>query len=337
MTKNIAQKLKVVSRIDDRGDISRIRLAPEDGAQIVPFEAGAHLDLYLPDLDIWRQYSLCSDPAETGFYEIGVLKDPNSRGGSVKVHETATEGALFTVEGPRNHFPLDETAETTVLLGGGIGITPMIAMARRLHAIGKDFILHYCTRSENVTAFRDTLEESGFADRVVFHFDDKDTAQRLDPARDLPAPDRGVHLYVCGPQGFMNWVIEAAEAAGYASANVHREYFSADVELSGDSFDVECAQSGVTVSVGPDDTIAKALAREGIRIEVKCEEGVCGTCLTDVLSGEIDHRDQFLTDEEREDGDVICACCSRAKARNSCWISDGRAGVSPARHPPRIR
>ncbi|TNE68704.1 MAG: oxidoreductase [Rhodobacteraceae bacterium] len=312
MTDN-AQNLKVIARIDDKGDIARIRFAPEAGGAILPYEAGAHLDLYLPDLDMWRQYSLCSDPAETGFYEIGVLKDPQSRGGSVKVHETAVEGAVFTVEGPRNHFPLDETAETTVLLGGGIGITPMIAMAKRLHAIGKDFTLHYCTRSEGVTAFMDELKGCGFADKVVFHFDDMDAAQKLDLKRDLPAPNAATHLYVCGPQGFMDWVIDTAEAAGHATANVHREYFSADVELTGDSFEVECAQSGVTITVGPDDTIAKALAREGIKIEVKCEEGVCGTCLTDVLAGEIDHRDQFLTEEEREDGDVICACCSRAK------------------------
>lgn len=308
-----AQKLKVIARIDDRGDIARIRFAPETGGAILPYEAGAHLDLYLPDLDMWRQYSLCSDPAETGFYEIGVLKDPQSRGGSVKVHETAVEGAVFTVEGPRNHFPLDESAEITVLLGGGIGITPMIAMAKRLHAIGKDFTLHYCTRSEGVTAFMDELKDCGFADKVVFHFDDMDAAQKLDLTRDLPVPAASTHLYVCGPQGFMDWVIDTAEAAGHATANVHREYFSADVDVTGDTFEVECAESGVTITVGPDDTIAKALAREGIKIEVKCEEGVCGTCLTDVLSGEIDHRDQFLTEEEREDGDVICACCSRAK------------------------
>lgn len=310
---NTDTKFKVIGRVDDRGDIARIRFAPENGGPIAGFDAGAHLDLYLPDLDLWRQYSLCSDPAETGFYEIGVLKDPQSRGGSVKVHETARIGAVFTVEGPRNHFPLDETAETTVLLGGGIGITPMIAMAKRLHALGRAFTLHYCTRSKDVTAFLDELTGCGFADRVVFHFDDAGPEQKLDLARDLPAPSGGTHLYVCGPQGFMDWVIETAEAAGHAKDNVHREYFSADVELSGDSFEVECAQSGVTISVGSDDTIAKALAREGIKIEVKCEEGVCGTCLTDVLEGEIDHRDQFLTDEEREDGDVICACCSRGK------------------------
>ncbi len=309
------QTFTVSNRLDDRGDIARIRLIPTDGGDIAPFTAGAHLDIYLPDEDIWRQYSLCSDPAETGFYEIGVLKDPNSRGGSVAVHRTAIDGATFKVEGPRNHFPLDETAEMTVLLGGGIGVTPMIAMAKRLHALGKDFVLHYCTRSEDLTAFKDSLDGSDFADKIIYHFDDKDDAQRLDLTRDIPRPSADTHLYVCGPQGFMDWVISTTEGEGHAPANVHREYFSADVELSGDSFEVECSESGVTVTVGPDDTIARALAKEGIKIEVKCEEGVCGTCITDVLHGEIEHRDQFLTEEEREDMDQICACCSRGKGK----------------------
>lgn len=309
------QTFIVSNRVNDRGDIARIRFTPKDGGNVTPFAAGAHLDIYLPDEDIWRQYSLCSDPAETGFYEIGVLKDPNSRGGSEAVHRLANDGAEFKIEGPRNHFPLDEMAKTTVLLGGGIGVTPMIAMAQRLHTLGKDFVLHYCTRSEELTAFKDTLDDSEFADKVVYHFDDKDDAQRLDLTRDIPDPSAQTHLYVCGPEGFMDWVISTTEAAGHATENVHREYFSADVDLSGDSFEVECSESGVTVTVGPDDTIARALAKEGIKIEVKCEEGVCGTCITDVLQGEIEHRDQFLTDEEREDMDQICACCSRGKGK----------------------
>lgn len=309
------QTYTVAHRIDDRGDIARIRFAPKNGDKVTPFTAGAHLDIYLPDVDLWRQYSLCSDVTETEFYEIGVLKDPNSRGGSLALHATAIEGTEFKIEGPRNHFPLNEEADFSVLFGGGIGITPMISMAKRLHALGKDFVLHYCTRSETKTAFLDDLKRSDFADKVVFHFDDCNPEQRLDLGKKLPSVDPQTHLYVCGPQGFMDWVMSEAKDAGHASDNIHFEYFSADVDLGGESFEVECAESGVTVSVGPDDTIAKALAAQGIKIEVKCEEGVCGTCMSDVISGDIDHRDQFLTDEEREDGDVIMACCSRGKGK----------------------
>lgn len=305
--------LTVTDRIHEPGDIIRLRLAAADGAPLPAFTAGAHLDLYLPGPDLWRQYSLCSDPACRDFYEIGVLRDPASRGGSVAVHEIAQPGARLTVEGPRNHFPLTEEARQTHLYGGGIGITPMLAMAARLHALGRPFTLHYCTRSEGVTAFRSVIAEAPWADRVRFHFDDSAAGQRLDPARDLPPPDAGTHLYVCGPQGFMDWLIHAAEGAGHAPGHVHREYFKADVDASGDTFEVIAERSGVTVTVGPDDSIARALARAGVRIEVKCEEGVCGTCVTDVLEGVPDHRDRFLTDDERSEGEMICACCSRAK------------------------
>ncbi|WP_441865386.1 PDR/VanB family oxidoreductase [Phaeovulum sp. W22_SRMD_FR3] len=306
--------LKVAERIEEAGNIVRLRLSAPDGAALPAFTAGAHLDLHLVDdsCDLWRQYSLCSDPAETGFYEIGVLRDPNSRGGSEAVHRLATPGARFPVEGPRNHFPLAEDAQNTVLLGGGIGITPMLAMAQRLHALGRPFTLHYCTRSASVTAFQQMIAKAPWAANVVFHHDDAAPEQRLDLTRDLPAPDAATHLYVCGPQGFMDWVISTAEAAGHATSNVHREYFSADVDTSGESFEVVAQRSGITVTVGPNDTIAKVLAAQGIKIDVKCEEGVCGTCVTDVLEGVPDHRDKFLTQDERDDGDAICVCCSRA-------------------------
>ncbi|MBC2775228.1 oxidoreductase [Rhizobium sp. AQ_MP] len=306
--------LKIAERLEEPGNILRLRLARPDGRPLPKFEAGAHLDLRLNDgkVDLWRQYSLCSDPAETGFYEIGVLLDPKTRGGSAAVHKLALPGVVFEVDGPRNHFPLAETARKTVLFGGGIGVTPMLAMARRLDALGRDFVLHYCTRSRAVTAFCQIIAHAPWKDKVIFHFDDQAPEQKLDLTRDLPPPAADTHLYVCGPQGFMDWVISGAEAAGHASANIHREYFSADVDTSGQSFEVEARRSGITVTVGPQDTIAKALARSGVKVEVKCEEGVCGTCVTDVLDGKPDHRDKFLTDDEREEGTMICACCSRS-------------------------
>lgn len=308
-----AMTLTVTDRIEEPGNIIRLRLKAADGRPLPVFTAGAHLDLHLTGdgLDLWRQYSLCSDPAQGGFYEIGVLRDPASRGGSEAVHRVALAGAALTVEGPRNHFPLTEDAARTHLFAGGIGVTPMLSMAARLHRLGRDFVLHYCTRSKDVTAFRQMIAAAPWGDRVIFHHDDAPET-RLDLTRDLPRPDPGTHLYVCGPQGFMDWIIGAAEAAGHPVSHVHREYFASDVDGSGDSFQVVAQRSGVTVTVGPQDSIAKALARAGVRIEVKCEEGVCGTCVTDVLAGDPDHRDRFLTQDERDEGCMICACCSRA-------------------------
>lgn len=308
--------LTVTDRVEEPGNIVRLRLAAQDGGTLPAFTAGAHLDLHLVEeqMDVWRQYSLCSDSAHREAYEIGVLRDPKSRGGSEAVHRIAKIGAVLEVEGPRNHFPLAEDARLSVLFGGGIGITPMLAMAHRLHSLGRDFVLHYCTRSENVTAFKDMIANQPWAKQVVYHYDDQDVSQRLDLSRDLPAPSTDVHVYVCGPQGFMDWVITTAEGAGHIGANVHREYFSADIDVSGDSFEVVAQRSGVTVSVGPGETIAKVLAKAGVKFDVKCEEGVCGTCVTDVLEGEPDHRDKFLTDDEREEGTMMCVCCSRAKS-----------------------
>lgn len=306
--------LMVRDRQDDAGNIMRLRLASADGMPLPQFAAGAHIDVQVPGEGsaVWRQYSLCSDPADTEQYEIGILKDPASRGGSIALHERVRVGTMLTAEGPRNHFPLDETAERTLLFGGGIGITPMLSMAKRLHALGSEFTLHYCTRTAAGTAFRADLETAPFSRHVRLHHDDGPQEQRLDLARDLPPPDGATHIYVCGPSGFMDWVISCAEACGYAPATIHREYFSAKIDSSGDSFEVEARESGVTVTVGPKDTIARALARVGVKIPVKCEEGVCGTCLTSVLQGIPDHRDKFLTDEEREANEDICTCCSRA-------------------------
>ncbi|MCX2525364.1 PDR/VanB family oxidoreductase [Larsenimonas rhizosphaerae] len=306
--------LTIDERIDEPGNIARLRLRAPDGAPLPPFTAGAHLDIHIHDaeVDLWRQYSLCSDPAETGFYEIGVLRDPNSRGGSETLHRIVRTGGTLEVEGPRNHFPLNEAAPQSLLFGGGIGVTPMIAMARRLRTLGQDFTLHYCTRSQDATAFRDAVADAGLADAVVYHHDD-DPATRLDLDAVLAEACAGANIYVCGPQGFMDWVIGRAGACGIDDDRIHKEFFSADVDVSGEAFEVVAERSGLTVSVGAEDTIARALARAGIAVEVKCEEGVCGTCVTDVLDGEIDHRDHFLTDEEREDGDQMCVCCSRAK------------------------
>ena len=294
-------------------DVVVLDLALADGAALPAFEAGAHVDIHVAP-GLVRQYSLCSDPADASVYRLGVLKDPDSRGGSVGVHEALVEGREVQISTPRNLFPLAADARRSILLGGGIGITPMIAMAHALYQQGADFELHYCGRSRSRSAFLEALASAPFADRVVTHFDDEDAAQRLDLQAVLGAGSTGTHLYTCGPSGFMDWVISGALQQGYAEDHIHKEYFQVEVDASGASFEVVAARSNKTVQVAEGQSILDALAQVGIKIDISCEQGVCGTCMCEVLEGEPDHRDVYLTDEEKAANDQILVCCSRAKS-----------------------
>lgn len=215
---------------------------------------------------------------------------------------------------PRNLFPLKMDAQRSVLIGGGIGITPMIAMAHALRDAGKDFELHYCGRTRDACAFLEDLAMGPFNDRVHLHFDDEAAAQRLDLAAVLGNAAAGTHVYVCGPSGFMDWVIAEAGRLGFPDAQVHKEYFQVESDTSGGAFDVVAKKSGKTVRVNEGQRIVDALSTVGIKINVSCEQGVCGTCLCNVIDGEPDHRDVFLTDEEKADNDQILLCCSRSKS-----------------------
>ena len=303
----------IASRDDQGAGIAVMELVSANGDLLPEFTAGAHIDVHVGD-DLIRQYSLCNNPSDHNSYRIGVLNDPKSRGGSVKINKDFSEGQTIKISAPRNHFPLFEDAKKSILAGGGIGITPMMAMAYSLQKSGEAFELHYCTRSKGAGAFEQELVKE-FGENVVFHYDDEDKAQFFSPEAIFSPVDPSTHIYVCGPTGFMDWVIKNAKEIGYPSKQVHFEYFSADVDITGDSFEVYCDQSDITVTVGAEESIAIALRKAGIRVNMSCEEGVCGTCITDVLEGEPDHRDLFLTDEEKEDNDQIALCCSRAKSK----------------------
>ncbi len=304
--------VQIAERRKAADDIIVLDLVPVEGTILPPFEAGAHVDVEIGP-DLVRQYSLCGDPARTDRYRLGILLDPASRGGSVGVHERFHVGERIRISTPRNNFPLAPDATATVLLGGGIGITPLLAMAHQLHAVGLPFTLHYCARSRARAAFLDELAEAPYAVSVRLHFDDEDPAQRLDLARDFPRPDGGAHVYVCGPTGFMDWVIGAAGTLNFPEARLHKEYFGAEVDTSGDAFEVKLARSGRTVRVAAGQSIVAALKIVGVRVEVSCEQGVCGTCLCEVLEGTPDHRDSYLTDDEKAGNDQMMLCCSRAR------------------------
>jgi vanillate monooxygenase ferredoxin subunit len=308
-------RVRVAARREEALDICGLDLVAVNGGPLPAFTAGAHIEVHLPG-GLVRPYSLCNAPGETQRYQIAVLRDAASRGGSVAVHEHLKPGAELDIGAPRNLFALDESAPHHLLLAGGIGITPLLAMAERLWSQGALFDLHHCTRSRDRTPFVARMAASPFAGQVQHHHDDGDAAQRLDLTGTLARAPQDSHLYVCGPTGFMDAVLTAARAAGWAEERLHREYFAAaPVDHANDgSFEIELASSGRVIPVKADQSALAALLAAGLDIPMSCEQGVCGTCLTGVKSGTPDHRDQYLTPEERAANDQFLPCCSRASS-----------------------
>jgi vanillate O-demethylase ferredoxin subunit len=301
----------VLSRTEAATDIVALELAAADGGALPPFDAGAHVDVHVAP-GIVRQYSLCNDPVERHRYRLGILLDPSSRGGSAEIHRAFAAGQRIRISQPRCHFQLAARAARSILVAGGIGITPLLAMAHKLQAEGADFTLHYCTRSRERTAFAQELAASGFAAKVRLHHDDGPAEQRFRLDADLPPADSGTHLYVCGPGGFIKFVTEGARQAGWDAANVHVEHFGAEVSTAGDTFTVVAANSGVTVQVGAGQTVAQALMAAGVDVPLSCEQGVCGSCLTRVIEGTPDQRDLYQTDDEKAANTHMTPCCSRS-------------------------
>lgn len=305
-----------VARINQEAtDIQSFELVSDDGSALPGFSAGSHVDVQVPG-GITRQYSLCNDPQESHRYLIGVLRDPNSRGGSQAMHERLREGDLLQISTPKNHFALVHGAQRSLLLAGGIGVTPILCMAERLSIAGADFEMHYCARARDRMAFHDRIQQAAFAPRVQLHFDNGAPEQKLDITATLAQPTAGTHLYVCGPKGFMDAVLSSARSAGWPEDQLHYEFFSSEpVQLETDGeFQVKLASSGKVVSIPKDMSITDALAQAGVNIPVSCEQGVCGTCLTRVIEGIPDHRDMFLMPDEQALNDQFTPCCSRSKS-----------------------
>ncbi|MDE1946990.1 MAG: oxidoreductase [Burkholderiales bacterium] len=305
----------VKARRNEALDICSFELVDGAGAALPAFTAGSHLDVHLPN-GLTRQYSLCNDPAENHRYLIAVLREPASRGGSQAMHDAVQVGTRLRISAPKNHFELAGAAEHSLLLAGGIGVTPILAMARRLARTGASFEMHYSVRSRERAAFADEIAASAFTQNVSLHLDDGAPEQKLDLERLLAASVAGRHLYVCGPKGFMDAVLGTARRCGWPEERLHWEFFAADV-LKSDTdavFSVKVASSGQVVEVRPGQTIVEALAAAGVSVETSCEQGVCGTCLTRVLEGVPDHRDSYLMPDEQSRNDQMLVCCSRSRS-----------------------
>ncbi|RPH44399.1 MAG: 4Fe-4S dicluster domain-containing protein [Burkholderiales bacterium] len=290
-------------------DLARYELVAVDGGELPAWDAGAHVDVVVAP-EYLRPYSLAGDPADRSRYVLGVLREPKGRGGSALMHRVFREGRRVFVSPPRNHFPLDEGASHVLLFAGGIGVTPLLAMAHRLHAIGRPFALHYSVPSRSGAGFLDDLRDAPWHASAHLHV--KDEGGRADLEALVPPWVEGLRLYTCGSARYMDAVFEAARVRGWPDDALHREHFSVPEapERERHPFALVIASSGRRIEVAADENGTDALARAGIAIDTKCSDGLCGVCARPYRSGVVDHRDLVLSARERA-GKVVL-CCSRA-------------------------
>ena len=295
----------VIARVEKlTEDVTLYEFAHPDGAALPAFEAGAHIDVVVAP-EFFRQFSLSGDPADRSRYQIAIKREDKGRGGSKLAHRIFSEGRRVFVSHPINHFPLVEDARQTLLFGGGIGVTPMIAMAHRLHALGRDFTLHFSAPTRARAPFLERLAAMPWADKVAVHISAEGTRANLGKLLNYK---EGSHVYTCGPEAYMNAVTAAAAAGGYPEEAIHLEYFTLpeEPEYENHAFTLKLARSGREITVGADQAATDALLEAGVRVDVKCADGLCGVCKCQVLSGEVEHRDYVLSRAQREHAMILC-------------------------------
>lgn len=313
-------QLRVQAIRHEAEGIHSFELRDPSGADLPRVQAGAHVDVHLKG-GLVRPYSLAGNPAERGHWLLGVLREKQGRGGSRAMHEQVRVGDLLTVSAPRNAFGLHPDSLKTpaqggghsILLAGGIGITPLKAMAHTLQQQGASFELHYCARTPAHTAFAQALQEVVPAGRLHVHHDHGNPDHGLDIAGLLQNPAPGAHVYFCGPAGFM----QACEAATthWPAGTVHSEHFKAPEPAAkarpDGAFEVKLARKGVTLQVQPEQTIVRAIELAGYRVPTSCLSGLCGSCKVNYLEGDVEHNDYILSDEEKARCLTVCVSRSR--------------------------
>jgi ferredoxin-NADP reductase len=313
---SVIVRKKEISSAD--GKIARFELAPLGDAPLPAFEAGAHIDVMIAPQFI-RQYSLSSDPGDPSHYEVAVLREDDGTGGSERIHQRLAQGKMVMISRPRNHFPLAKDARRNILLAGGIGVTPLIAMAHELHRIGAEFEFYYKARKRECAGFIDQLENAPWCDRVHFHFSDEDRLNVADVLRDYRAGD---HLYTCGPSLFMDAVFDSALSQGWDEECLHREYFTVpgDIEYENHEFRIRLVSRDQVLTVPADKSAAEVLSESGIPVDTKCSDGLCGVCVTDYSEGDVEHRDFVLSKAQRKQR--VALCCSRASQEGGEIVID---------------
>ncbi|WP_421979468.1 2Fe-2S iron-sulfur cluster-binding protein [Roseibium sp.] len=312
-------RVEIVKAEQMTGGVTKYEFAALDGEPLPEWQAGAHLDIVVAP-EFLRQYSLSGDPADRSRYQIAVLREDEGRGGSKLLHRIFTQGRKIFVSKPINHFPLADGATKTFLMGGGIGVTPMIAMAHELHGKGADFELHYSCSRKADAGFLEDLAVFPWADRVQLYFSDQGT--RADLADVLGGYEKGSHVYACGPDRYMTSVMEAAERAGFTEDERHVEYFNVpDVpDYVNHPFTLKLARSGRELEIPAEKSATDVLIESGIAIDIKCSDGICGVCKCGLVSGAVEHRDFVLSKKQREDAVILCQ--SRAAEEGGVVVVD---------------
>ncbi|KIC09588.1 NAD-binding oxidoreductase [Leisingera sp. ANG-M1] len=294
-----------LSKVEHMTDsVTKYEFSLPDGSPLPPAAAGAHIDVVVAP-EFFRQYSLSGDPADRSKYQIAVLREEEGRGGSKLMHRIFEEGRMVFISKPINHFPLQEDAAKTYLMGGGIGVTPMIAMAHRLHALGKDFEFRYSCSKKSNAGFLEDLKTVPWTEKVHLHFSDQ--GSRADLKQVLKyAP--GSHVYTCGPDAYMQAVLDTARENGFPEETRHMEYFSVpeQPEYENHAFTLKLAKSGREIIVPAEKTAADVLLEQGFHVDVKCSDGICGVCKCGLISGEAEHRDFVLSNKQREEEIILC-------------------------------
>lgn len=304
-------QLLVSARTPGPGPLMRLDLTRTDGGELPPWTPGSHLGVEVSGVG-WRYYSLCGPLGDRKRYHIAVQHEPTGRGGSAAVHRW-TAGALLRATAPRNHFHLQLQARRHVLVAGGIGLTPMVPMVEWCESRGLPWELHYGVRSEERRYFPEVLDRHYRHGRVYVRMDSR--GERIDCAALLAAAMPGTHVYCCGPRGLMDSMRSLGTA--HPAVPIHFEAFEAKPAqdaAANASFDVVCFESGLRLTVLPDQSMLDALEGAGIAWPYSCREGICGTCELEVIAGEPDHRDAVLSAGERASSRKLMPCVSRARS-----------------------
>jgi ferredoxin-NADP reductase len=301
---------RVEAIVQETATVKCLELQAADRKTLPAFSAGAHIDLHLKN-SLTRSYSLLNSQGERHRYLIGVALEQEGRGGSRHLHETIRIGDRIPISHPRNLFALNETASETILIGGGIGVTPLLSMVKRLAEVDRRWHLHYCCRSRVMAPFLNQLEP--YTNSVTLRFDDEVRDFLNINALMDAAPE--AHFYCCGPKPMMSAFEDAAKKTRLAGDQCHLEYFQPREDITQlNEFAVELARSGKTVVVHPGQTILEVVRSAGVATASSCELGICGECQTTVLEGVPDHHDSVLSDAEREANKTMMICCSSSKS-----------------------